>query len=78
MIPRQGTTNSSSVVPIIYKYVYFFEVCRIIEKRRRGRTRMAFCDQIKERVKVSGYREAKELAMDREAWRRFHLQEHDC
>lgn len=46
----------------------------IVEKDRRKekerRSRMGFSGQIKDKVKVSSSREVKDLAMDREEYRR--------
>lgn len=42
---------------------------KIKEKRRRERPRITFCDQIKEKIKLSSYRKIKELARDREELR---------
>ncbi|KAJ0183311.1 hypothetical protein K1T71_001287 [Dendrolimus kikuchii] len=56
-------------------------LCTLIEgkveaRREKGRPRRAFMDQIKEKVGVVSYIEVKQLAHNREDWRRLHRQEH--
>lgn len=49
---------------------------KIEGKRKRGRPRRAYMDQIKEKISVSSYREVKEKAECRTSWQLLHRQGH--
>lgn len=41
-------------------------------KRKVGKPKIAFSDQIRKKVKVNSYKKVKDLVRDREEWRRLH------